>query len=210
MVVIGLGNPGSEYAQTRHNAGFLLLEAARTKWRGESWRRRGNFEESHVRLAGGGHRLIRPLTYMNCSGEVLERLLREGVHADDLLVALDDVDLPLGRIRIRAQGSAGGHRGLQSILDELGTQAVARLRIGVGRPGDEDVMVDHVLSGFDAQERERFAQVLDRARAALHVIIRQGVQPAMTRFNGLRAPWEEAAERAARRETKTDDPRGGE
>ena len=209
MVVIGLGNPGNEYAQTRHNAGFLLLEAARAKWRGESWQRRGNYEQCQVRLAGGVHRFVRPLTYMNCSGEVIARLLREGAHADDLLVVLDDVDLPLGRLRIRARGGAGGHRGLLSVCDELGTQAVARLRIGVGRPGEEGELVDYVLGEFNAEERERFAQVLEFARAALHVIIRQGVQSAMTRFNGLSAPCEEAEKRQRARGARTEDPRGG-
>ncbi len=155
----------------------------------------GSYEEAPLRRAGAQHRLIRPLTFMNCSGEAVARLLRGGADPDDLLVILDDVDLPLGRLRIRPGGGAGGHHGLQSILDAVTPATVARMRVGVGRPERETgaAMVEHVLGAFDAQEREHFEQILVRALEALHVILKQGVQPAMNRFNGLPAPWDETA-----------------
>ncbi len=197
MVMIGLGNPGPEYEQTRHNAGFLVLEAARRRWRGPSWKGRGCYQETEVRFAGQIRQLVRPLTFMNCSGEAVRQLLKEGAAPDELLVVLDDVDLPLGRLRIRAAGGAGGHNGLQSILDELAPSSVARLRIGVGRPDSgEASMVDHVLAGFCADEAERFERVLDRALEAMQVLWRQGVTAAMNRFNGLPAPWDERPAKA--------------
>lgn len=192
MIVVGLGNPGEEYRRTRHNAGFLLLEAACRRWRCGAWSRRRLFEETQLRVAGGGHRLVQPRTYMNCSGETVDALLREGVAPAELVVVLDDVELPLGRLRIRPRGGAGGHNGLQSILDVVGNQKVARMRLGVGRPEGPGRMTEHVLGPFDELEWDRFTRVMDRALDALHVILKQGITPAMNRFNGLPAPWEEA------------------
>lgn len=191
MLVVGLGNPGPEYARTRHNAGYLVLEAARQRWHGPAWRTRSRYEESHVRLGGQQHGLIRPTTYMNCSGEAVERVLRLGSAPDDLLVVLDDIDLPLGRIRIRPHGGAGGHNGLQSVLDAVGPASVARMRIGVGRPAAQAGTVDHVLGDFAPEEWAQFGLMLDRVLEALQVALRRGVTPAMNLFNGLPAPWEQ-------------------
>jgi PTH1 family peptidyl-tRNA hydrolase len=191
MFVVGLGNPGPEYERTRHNAGFLVLEAARRRWRGSGWRGQALYEESELRLAGRVHRLIRPTTYMNRCGDAVERLLRIGAAADDLLVVLDDLDLPLGRIRIRPHGGAGGHNGLQSVLAAVSPASVARMRVGVGRPIVADGAVDHVLGDFAPEEWARFEQVVERALEALQVALRRGITPAMNQFNGLPAPWEE-------------------
>ncbi len=191
MFVVGLGNPGPEYERTRHNAGFLVLEAARRRCRGSAWRHAARYDESELRLGGRQHWLIRPTTYMNRSGEAVERILQSGGSADELLVVLDDLDLPLGRIRIRPHGGAGGHNGLQSVLAAVGSAELARLRIGVGRPNAADGAVDHVLGDFAAEEWAQFEQVLARAVEALQVILRRGVAPAMNQFNGLPAPWEE-------------------
>ncbi len=197
MIVMGLGNPGEEYRDTRHNAGFMVLEAACRRWRSGDWRRHGPYLENQIQLAGRSHRLIQPMTYMNCSGEAVEKLVAAGACAADLFVVLDDVDLPLGRMRIRPSGGPGGHNGLQSILDVLSPQSVARMRFGVGRPEGVGQMVDHVLGEFSPEEGEQFEQMLARALDALHVILKQGITPAMNRFNGLPAPWappEEPAE----------------
>lgn len=191
MFVVGLGNPGPDYERTRHNAGFLVLEAARRRWRGSGWRSQAQYEQSEVRLGGRQHWLIRPTTYMNRSGAAVERILRSGGSPGELLVVLDDIDLPLGRIRIRSSGGAGGHHGLQSVLDAVGPSALARMRIGVGRPAPVAGAVDHVLGDFAPGEWARFELVLERALAALQVALRRGVTPAMNQFNGLPAPWEE-------------------
>lgn len=190
MIIVGLGNPGMQYQQTRHNAGFLFLEAACRRWRGGPWVNRRCFRENQIRVAGGEHRLVAPTTYMNRSGDAVRILLAQGARAGDLAVVLDDVELALGRIRIRPRGGAGGHNGLQSILDVVGNQEVARMRLGVGRPDLAGSMTDHVLGPFDAADGARFEQVLERALDALHVILKQGITAAMNRFNGLPAPWE--------------------
>jgi peptidyl-tRNA hydrolase, PTH1 family len=191
MFVVGLGNPGPEYERTRHNAGYLVLEAGRRKWRGSAWRTQSRYEESELKLGGRRHWLIRPTTYMNCSGEAIERIMRLGCAPGELFVVLDDIDLPLGRIRIRPHGGAGGHNGLQSVLDAVGPASVARMRIGVGRPTAAAGAVDHVLGDFAPGEWAQFEQVLERALGALQVALRRGVTPAMNQFNGLLAPWEE-------------------
>jgi PTH1 family peptidyl-tRNA hydrolase len=190
VIIVGLGNPGPEYEGTRHNAGFLIVDAARKRWRGARWRTRAGYRQSTFRLGGTQHRLIRPETFMNCSGEAVAELLRQGARADDFLAVLDDLDLPLGRIRIRPQGGAGGHKGLESIAAAVSPAVIARMRIGVGRPVSSNEAADYVLARFDEEERARFEQVIERALAALQMIVRQGIAAAMNRFNGLSAPWE--------------------
>jgi peptidyl-tRNA hydrolase, PTH1 family len=191
VVLLGLGNPGDEYAETRHNVGFLVLDAARRRWGRASWTRRGAAEESALRLGGERHRLVRPMVFMNRSGEVVAALLREGVGAQDLLVVLDDLDLPLGRLRVREGGGPGGHRGLASVLEAVGPAPVARMRVGIGRPSEGDA-VDHVLGEFAATERARFDRVLERALEALELILTRGLAAGMNAFNGRPAPWEES------------------
>jgi peptidyl-tRNA hydrolase, PTH1 family len=191
VVLLGLGNPGEEYAETRHNVGFLVLDAARRRWGRAPWVRRGSAEESTLRLGGARHRLVRPVVFMNRSGAVAAALLREGVDPRDLLVVLDDLDLPLGRLRIREGGGAGGHRGLASVLEAMQPATPARLRVGIGRP-PEGGAVDHVLGEFSTGERARFDAMLERALEALELILTRGVAAGMNAFNGRLAPWEES------------------
>ena len=190
MILLGLGNPGGEYEETRHNAGFLLAEAARRHWGGTPWSQQAHAQESRIRVSGREHRLLRPTTYMNRSGLAVAELLRDGTRPDDLLVLLDDIDLALGRLRLRMSGGSGGHRGLQSILDAVGGSPVARLRIGVGRPSEARDVVDHVLERFDTLEREQFGQVVERGLGLLALVLARGIEAAMNRYNGLAAPWE--------------------
>lgn len=190
MIILGLGNPGAEYAGTRHNAGFELAEAARARWGNEPWRTRHQAQESRLRLRGRHHRLVRPLTYMNRSGQVAAALVRAGAAPGDFLVLMDDIDLPLGRLRIRPGGGSGGHLGLASVQEALGAAPVPRLRIGVGHPGGRGAVVGHVLGAFDATEQERFGQMLACGLDALAMILTRGVAAAMNQFNGQPAPWE--------------------
>jgi PTH1 family peptidyl-tRNA hydrolase len=191
VILLGLGNPGEDYAETRHNAGFLVLDAVRRRWGRASWVRHGPAEESSVRLGGQRHRLVRPLVFMNRSGEVAAALLRQGASPSDLMVVLDDLDLPLGRVRLREGGGAGGHRGLASVLEAVAPATVARMRVGIGRPPEGEA-VDHVLGTFSAEERSRFDRMLERAAEVLEVVLTRGVAAAMNAFNGRPAPWEEA------------------
>jgi PTH1 family peptidyl-tRNA hydrolase len=164
-LVAGLGNPGIDYARTRHNAGFLVLDrlAARREaafrtsnaWRGEFF-------------VSAGALYVKPLTYMNLSGESVSAVARfYRIRPAEVLVVLDDFALPLGRLRLRPGGSSGGHNGLQSVIDHLGTQDVPRLRIGIGPPDGEETSRDHVLRKFRSEERQIVENSLDRAADAV-------------------------------------------
>lgn len=191
-VVIGLGNPGSQYQRTRHNVGWLVLDrlaeraglAGRQKARDASVTVRG-------RYLGIDLVLVKPTTYMNLSGVAVRKVLaRERVPLEDLLVVVDDFDLPFGRLRIRAEGSAGTHNGLRSIVAEMGTQRFARLRvgIGVGADGHGGSAVDHVLAPFTRDEERELDTVLDAAADAVEVWTADGPARAADRFNAWRLP----------------------
>lgn len=180
-LVAGLGNPGLRYAGTRHNLGFMLLDRfARNE--GIHFRR----DRFGFTVRFGDVYLLKPETFMNLSGEAVGPLAR-WLKADPgtVLVISDDLDLPLGTIRIRGQGSSGGHNGLRSVAEHLGTTAFPRLRIGIGRPPSNDyAVVDWVLGRFTAAERAVVEETLERAEEALRVAIRDGIPAAMTRYNG--------------------------
>ncbi len=190
-IVVGLGNPGKAYAQTPHNAGFAvvdaLAEAGACPWRGR-WRFRAH---TGLWTADGAEPvlLVKPDTFMNRSGEAVGAVLRwEKVAPDALLVVVDDADLPLGRLRLRPGGRSGGHRGLESIITVLGTDAFARLRLGIGRGAAVDGaprdLVRHVLAPLSAADREHYAAAVARAAEAVRCWLREGTAVAMNRFNG--------------------------
>lgn len=182
-LVVGLGNPGSEYRRTRHNAGFLVVDELARRWNLRFGSPKKQARLALGEVAGVPVALLEPLTYMNVSGEAVARAQRElHLTAADVIVAYDDVDLPLGRIRLRPQGSAAGHKGILSIMGSLGTQEFARLRIGIGRPNGGDVR-DYVLSPFTEDEEAVLADVLDRATAAIETFLTAGVDVAMNEHN---------------------------
>ncbi|MFQ6000373.1 MAG: aminoacyl-tRNA hydrolase [Anaerolineae bacterium] len=179
-LIVGLGNPGERYAATRHNVGFQALDHL-------AKRHHLSFRKARLQglLASGeieGHRvaLLKPLVYVNRSGDVVAPLFRGyGLPLDRLLIIYDDLNLPLGRIRIRAQGSAGGHKGMASIIDLLGPR-VPRLRVGIGR---KENLKEYVLSPFTAEERVIMEESYDGIADAVECIIREGLSKAMERFN---------------------------
>jgi len=183
---VGLGNPGPEYFDTRHNAGFRLTEHLCTRWRFGAFRR-----GERARVAEGvrdGHtvRLLQPQTYMNRSGAALAplRALPDFELSRDLLILVDDVALPLGRFRLRGAGSAGGHNGLKSIEGALQRQDYARLRIGVGPPPvGADGLTDFVLGRFTSEERQILDDLLDPMAEAVESWLAEGVERAMALFN---------------------------
>jgi len=179
-IVVGLGNPGPDYAQTRHNVGWMALEkvAARRGPVREEFRGDGALGRARGLL------LFKPLLYMNRSGPPVARLLREtGAEVDELLVLADDLNLPLGSIRIRAGGSSGGHNGLGSLIEALGTEQFPRLRMGIGpRPGRTDAR-DFVLSAFADSEWDAVEEMTERAAEAVECWLDEGLQEAMSRFN---------------------------
>lgn len=180
--IVGLGNPGRRYAGTRHNIGFMVLE--------EICRRIGAelIEKTDYKVARGsieGERalLMEPLTFMNLSGGAVREVFRNNpVETSHLIVIHDDIDLPTGRLRVRAGGSSGGHRGVESIIQSIGTKDFVRVRIGVGRDADRDVK-DFVLSGFKPDERELVGEAVHDACDAVSAIIKSGLSSAMNRFN---------------------------
>ena len=200
-IVVGLGNPGRRYAQTRHNVGWMVVDrlADRAGWGG-----RGKSRDAAAvvwgRYAGLDLELVKPLTFMNESGAAVRKVLaREHAPLDELLVVADDFALPFGRLRLRQAGSAGGHNGLRSIIGELGNQGFARLRVGIGEPGGD--AVDHVLATFSALERKRLGEILDAAADAVEAWARDGTAKAANRWN----PWHlggAAADEAAEPEGK--------
>jgi PTH1 family peptidyl-tRNA hydrolase len=178
-LIAGLGNPGPRYQDTYHNVGFAVLD--------ELARRHGvpaDAVMARVRQLGEGLLLVKPLTYMNLSGVAVAELQRYYKMAPhDVLVVLDDVALPLGRLRVRARGSAGGHNGLASVLDALGTTAVPRLRVGIGRGDPRRDLSGRVLSRVDVDERAELADAIERAADAVETFVAEGLEQAMNRHN---------------------------
>jgi PTH1 family peptidyl-tRNA hydrolase len=181
-LIVGLGNPGSKYEGTRHNVGFDVVD--------EYARRRGlTFGSSPAdalmaRERGPDVILAKPLTFMNLSGGAVGTLSRYyRVNHDDILVVVDDANLPLGRLRARPEGSDGGHNGLKSVIAELGTQEFPRLRLGVGRGGLGRELVGHVLSRFEKDERGKIEELVTRAADAAEVFVEEDILTVMNRFN---------------------------
>lgn len=188
-LIVGLGNPGTEYAGTRHNAGFLAIDRILAKL--PKGMEQVHAHESYIwhgNYAGEPLFLQKPLTYMNLSGNAVAPLARRlEISPDELLVIHDDMDIPVGHIRIRKGGSDGGHNGIKSLIGELGTQSFNRLRIGIGRPAAEDGgndVIDYVLSGFTEQEQVIMGRTLAGAAEAAVLMLRRGVQTAMNGYNG--------------------------
>jgi len=182
-LVVGLGNPGKQYEQTRHNVGWMVLDrlAERAGWTGRS-RARDAAATVYGRYRGLDLMLVKPTTFMNLSGVAVRKVLaRQRAPLDDLLVVVDDFALPLGRVRLREKGSAGGHNGLRSIIGELGSQDFARLRVGIGEPGRS--ATDHVLSRFRPDEKQLVEQVVDAAADAVEDWARDGAARASNRWN---------------------------
>lgn len=183
-LVVGLGNPGPEYEQTRHNVGFRTV--ARLVRALDAWGPARVCEAEVYEASEAGLRwvLVRPLTYMNLSGRAVRCMLqRLQVGTEELLVVYDDMALPVGQIRLRARGSSGGHNGMQSVIDELGTLEIPRLRIGIGQSPPGRSWVDHVLEAPAAQEAEQLAQAEALAVEAIQHWARFGIQSAMSRYN---------------------------
>lgn len=184
-LIVGLGNPGREYETTRHNLGFMLIDRLMERTAGRRLRDEANSKVAEVQLAGERVVLAKPQTFMNLSGGAVRPLLERYGDGDtaNLIVASDEVALPFGMIRVRGRGSAGGQKGLKSIIDRLGTNEFARVRLGVGPDHPVGDLSMFVLSPIPKRDRDRLDQMLDRAADAVEVIITSGVDRAMALFN---------------------------
>jgi PTH1 family peptidyl-tRNA hydrolase len=182
-LIVGLGNPGAVYAQTRHNVGMWVIERAAARWsihlakRGMAHRGSGRLGSELLELAG-------TLDWMNITGPPLKGLLREySLTADDLILVHDDLDLNLGRLRIKQAGGHGGHNGIKSVIDAIGTAQFVRIKIGIGRPAPRQDSADYVLQSLTREEIEVLNPCLDRAVDALEYLIHRGTAAAMNQFN---------------------------
>ena len=181
-VICGLGNPGDRYRLTRHNVGFRVVDLLADRWKVSGGRVRDGAASIEMALPAGRVLLVKPMKYMNQSGGPLKAAMRQtdADPAHDLLVICDDVDLPLGRMRLRRSGSAGGHNGLRDIISAFGGNEFARLRVGIGRGGET---IDHVLSTFRPNERELGSLAVAVAADAAERWLSDGIDEAMNEFN---------------------------
>ncbi|MTJ07565.1 MULTISPECIES: aminoacyl-tRNA hydrolase [unclassified Anabaena] len=191
QLIVGLGNPEPKYDQTRHNIGFAAIDTLARVWQislAENRKFQGEFGEG-IAPGNGKIRLIKPLTYMNRSGQAIQAVTSwYKIQPESVLVIYDDLDLPLGKTRLRLSGSAGGHNGMKSIISHLNSQNFPRLRIGIGKPkgaidGDNSHTVSHVLGRFSTTENKVMSQVLDFVVDCVEFSFKQGVEKAMNRCN---------------------------
>lgn len=185
-MILGLGNPGREYEATRHNVGWWVVDHLADVWRFDRWKKDGEAMVASGTVGPIKTRLVKPLTFMNLSGAVLKPYVRRPFWsaAVDLLVVVDEVQLPLGKLRLRADGSAGGHNGLKSIEQALGTREYARMRIGIAPEHDQDGdLADFVLAPFGKAERAQINERMPQYQAAVETWLSEGIGVAMNQYN---------------------------
>ena len=194
-IIAGLGNPGSEYAATKHNVGFMLIDALAEKLGVDDWREKYDalVLETHIGLQKV--LLVKPLTYMNESGRAIGPLLNwYKLEPEDLVVLHDDMDIPVGTVRIRRKGSAGGHNGIKSVLAHVGDEHFARVRIGIGRPLPGWTVIHHVLAPFPAEDVPKIKDAIEYLVPAVECIVTEDVDMAMNKFNPRKKKKEEKNE----------------
>ena len=185
-MLVGLGNPGPKYARSRHNVGFRAVDLLCERQRCRCDRQRLKALTGFCELGGQKVLLVKPMTYMNLSGQAVRPLADYyKIPPERILVIFDDISLPVGRLRVRPDGSAGGHNGVKSLIAELGTQSFPRIKVGVGeKPHPDYDLADWVLSSFSAQEEKALIPTIEHALDAAEAIIAEGVPSAMNQFNG--------------------------
>lgn len=197
-IIAGLGNPGAEYAHTKHNVGFMLVDALAEELGIDAWREKFNALVAEGRIGAEKVLLVKPLTYMNESGRALAPLLDwYKLAPEELIVVHDDMDIAVGTIRLRRKGSAGGHNGIKSLLAHIGSQEFSRVRIGIGRPLPGWTVVRHVLAPFSAEDGPKVHEAIAYLLPAVECIVTDGIDMAMNRYNPRRkkAAKQEAQER---------------
>ncbi len=186
MVILGLGNPGRKYARTRHNAGARVIaellrraEAETQKWKSKY------FRAWQIEISSRSIIVAKPTTFMNESGKAaLAVCTKFNIKPCELLIVYDDINLPLGKLRVRKKGSSGGHKGVQSIIENLHTEDFLRLKLGIGMPADGEDLVEYVLSGFAEEEKIAAEEMIKNGADAIELILKEGIEKAMSRING--------------------------
>lgn len=183
-IIAGLGNPGAEYAHTKHNVGFMLVDALADHLNAPAWKEDFFSAMTEVRIGGEKVFLVKPLTYMNNSGEAIGPMLSYyKMETDDLTVVHDDMDIPAGMVRIRKKGSSGGHNGIKSVIAHVGGEDFARVRIGIGRPPAGWTVINHVLAPFSSEDVPKIREAINYLLPAVECIVTDGVDLAMNRYN---------------------------
>ncbi len=183
-LIVGLGNPGPAYAKTRHNIGFMLADRLIEHFRLSDHRNRLNAEIACGEIGANTVWVVKPMSYMNRSGDPVDNIIRTlSLHREDMVVIHDDIDLAYERLKIKEKGGDGGHNGVRSLIDALGTDEFLRVRLGVGRPEADIGVVDYVLGEFDTDQYLALERFLSKALEAVEVIFCQGAKNAMNRFN---------------------------
>jgi PTH1 family peptidyl-tRNA hydrolase len=184
MLIAGLGNPGPKYAHTRHNIGFFVVDHM-VNAGGETWTERREYAQARSSLSGERVTLLKPYTFMNRSGQVVaERARFYDQLEGDLVVVHDDLDLPLGTIRIKKGGSTAGHNGLRSIESDLGSNNFVRIRVGIGRPEHKSQVKSYVLQPFGSDEQKHMETVIEGAAEAITLYLNEGLKPAQNAIHG--------------------------
>ena len=183
-LIVGLGNPGSEYAKTKHNVGWMFVDRMAERIGATGWKEKEKGMVAEGRVGAEKVLLVKPMTYMNNSGECVGPLMRwYKLGPEDVLVVHDDMDIPAGTIRIRKKGSAGGHNGIKSLIAHIGSEKFIRVRIGIGRPLPGRTVINHVSEPFAAEDVPRIAEAIEYLQPAVDCIINEDVDMAMNRYN---------------------------
>lgn len=184
FLIVGLGNPGTQYSLTRHNIGFMVVDAFAEKYRAEWTVRDGKYAMARVRVLGAELLVVKPLTYMNLSGEAVAPLaVSNGLQPSRVVAITDEYNFPVGRVHLRCGGSSGGHNGISSLIEKLGTLDFWRLRCGIDRAFGPGELVEYVLAPFSAEEQEHVKKMIERGVQAIEEIAKSGPELAMQRIN---------------------------
>lgn len=194
-IIAGLGNPGPEYAKNRHNVGWMFVDALADKLGADNWKEKEQGLVAEGRIGTEKILLIKPLTYMNNSGECIGPLMRwYKLEPEDLIVVHDDMDIPVGTVRIRKKGSAGGHNGIKSTIAHVGDENFSRVRIGIGRPLPGWTVVNHVLANFPAEDVSKIDEAIKYLIPAVECMVTEGTDVAMNKYNPKKVKKKNASE----------------
>lgn len=196
-IIAGLGNPGNEYKDTKHNVGWMLVDALADRLGVSTWKEMEKGLVADARIGTEKVLLVKPQTYMNNSGECIGPIMRwYKLEPEDVIVCHDDMDIPAGTVRIRKKGSAGGHNGIKSTIAHVGSENFSRVRIGIGRPLPQWSVIDHVLSAFPAEDVPKIKESIDYLLPAVECIVTEDVDMAMNKYNPKKAKKKKVTEAA--------------
>lgn len=183
-IIVGLGNPGQEYSKTRHNVGFMVIDAIAAHLGVSNWKNKFEAQIAECKIGSDAVLLVKPQTYMNLSGNAVGAIMRwYKLNVEDVIAVYDDMDIAVGHVKLKKRGSSGGHRGVESMLLNLGKEEFTRVRIGIGRPLPNWTVVDHVLAKFPDEDQAAIDQLAEELIPVIECIVKQGIDKAMNGYN---------------------------